>query len=217
VHDGRLLAPLDLPAGVAQAVGQVGVLGRADVLAEAAHLLERRAAAGHVGRLGIAPVAEVEGVRLAHLPAQVRVALDRGRAGRRGLVEHAAANQAGAFAGRRVEVAVEQVGRRLRVGVEEDEPVGAPAGGAPVAGEGRGGDAAVRPARGVVHHLNRVVLAERQLAQPLVHAAALLRTALERDYDVHRRPHDPDRARSAGSTCSSAASSACRMQSSMSM
>src|SRR4051794_1690140 len=71
VHDGRLLAPLDLPPCLLEAVGEVGVLGGADVLAEAADLLEGRAPAERVGRLREAPAAERERVLLGHQPAEV--------------------------------------------------------------------------------------------------------------------------------------------------
>src|SRR5204863_257097 len=55
VDDGRPLPALHLPAGRLQPVGEVGVLAGADVLAEAAELLEHRAAEGGVRRLREAP------------------------------------------------------------------------------------------------------------------------------------------------------------------
>ena len=77
VHHRGLLARLDLPAGLAQPEADVGVPAGADVVPEAAHLLEGRAADGAVGRLRVGEAAAAQRVGLAHRAEQ------RGEAGRR--------------------------------------------------------------------------------------------------------------------------------------
>ncbi len=114
VHHRRVLAALDLPAGLSQPVGEVGVLGRPDLSRKPPTARRRLAPAGDVGGLGIAPVAEVERVVLAHLPgAGGRSARWRARRRAARLVDHAAARRPVRVRRRRVEVAVEQVGPRL--------------------------------------------------------------------------------------------------------
>src|SRR5207302_4277389 len=93
VDDGCCLAPLDLPSRRPQPVGEVGILGGADLLPEAANSFERLAAARDVGALGIAPRAEAERPLLAHHAAKVDVSRDHGGAGGARLVDHTAADQ----------------------------------------------------------------------------------------------------------------------------
>ena len=123
VHDGGLLAALERPARRAQAEAQVGVAAGTDGGLEAPDLRERRAAHRRVGGLREGPARVGERDLLAHRGLQVRVA--HGAVARlvgRGLVEDRTGEHAGLVGRRLGEVAVEQVGRREHVGIDEHEP-----------------------------------------------------------------------------------------------
>src|SRR5947209_12555183 len=144
--DSSVLAALHLPPCSPQPVGEVGVLGGANVLAEAAHLVEGGASASDVCALWVAPDTESESVVLAHRAAQVRVARRRRRVGRYLLVDDTTADQTGPRPGPRLEVAIHKIRCWFDVSVEEHDPLTAPTGRAAVAGEARG-----RETRGEQH------------------------------------------------------------------
>ena len=135
VHDGGVRAALERPARGARAEAQVGVTGGADRGLEAPDLLECRAADGRVGGLGETPACVGKRDLLAHRGLQIGVA-DGGVTGVVFvglLVYHRPREDADVIAEWFGEIAVEQVGRREHVGVDEHEPRRVVGGGATVA------------------------------------------------------------------------------------
>ena len=124
------------PSGLLQPPGEVGVLGGADALEEAARLLEGRPAHQQVGRRRPGPERMLEVSLLAQKAASGAVAgHQRLLAGRR---SHPPRHRSHVLGDVRREVGVEQRFRGAAVGVQEQDPAIAGPGRTLVAGMGRG-------------------------------------------------------------------------------